>query len=203
MRDANCVAYSRRRRRHCEGHAMRSCSRAKHSGGSATITGCESSDESGLDRFARGIARARPEDPDRTGTIWGVLAASDTSQMPAGTVTVACHGMPRETAGRPCDDKKGDTACGASLSMLCSKADASLAPQSPLARRLALTAPVRGAELVSTGAADQLCRAALGEGWMMTESEESRNKYQITGVGRLAATSRFRVRSGEGLANCW
>ena len=169
----------------------------------ALVAGCQRGDEGALERAARGMARARPPDPDRTGTTWGVLPTNDAPESPPGTVTVACHGMPRETPGKPCDDRKGDTACRASLPVLCSKADPSLAPQSPWGRRLALTAPVRGTELVSVAAADQVCGAQLGEGWKMTEAEESRNKYQITGVGSLPATSRFWVRSGGSPANCW
>ena len=87
--------------------------------------------------------------------------------------------------------------------MLCSKADAALPPRSSLARRLALTAPVRGTELLSVGAADKVCQAALGEGWRMTDGEEAGNKYQVTGIGNVPATSRFWVRAGEGSANCW
>jgi hypothetical protein len=169
----------------------------------APIIGCDAGDDAALDRAARGIARSRPPDPDRTGTSWGSIPSQDTPEMPKGTVTVACHGMPRETTSKPCDDRKGDTACRTSLPMLCSKADPSLPPQSPLARQLALTAPVHGTDLVSLGAADQVCRTELGEGWKMTEAEESRNKYQITGVGSLVATTRFWVRNGGGLANCW
>jgi hypothetical protein len=173
------------------------------SAATAPVIGCEAGDNDALERAARGIARARPPDPDRTGTSWGVIAAQESPETPKGTVTVACHGLPRETTGKTCDDQKGDTACRTSLPMLCSKADSSLPPQSPLARQLALTAPVLGTDLASVGAADQVCRRELGDGWKMTESEESKNKYQVTGVGSLAATTRFWVRNGGGLANCW
>ncbi|MEO8674221.1 MAG: hypothetical protein ABI569_01500 [Casimicrobiaceae bacterium] len=168
----------------------------------ARAVGCDAGDEGALQRVSRGIARARPPDPDRTGTTWGVIATWE-SEAPKGTVTVACHGTPRETAGKPCEDQKGDTACRATLPMLCSKADATLPARSPLARQLALTAPVRGTDLVSISAADQVCRTELGDGWKMTESEESTFKYQITGIGSLPGTTRFWVRNGGGLANCW
>jgi len=166
----------------------------------ALIAGCHGTDAPGLERAARGIPRTRPPDPDRMGTTWGVIDGSD---MPPGTVTVACHGQPTQTAAKPCDERQGDTACRSALPMLCSKADAALPPRSSLARRLALTAPVRGTELLSVGAADKVCQAALGEGWRMTDGEEAGNKYQVTGIGNVPATSRFWVRAGEGSANCW
>jgi hypothetical protein len=169
----------------------------------APVIGCDVGDSGALERAASGIARARPPDPDRTGTSWGVVATTDAKETPAGSATVACHGLPRETAGKSCNDPNGTTACRVSLPMLCSKADASLPPQSPWARRLALTAPVRGTELVSIAVADQVCRNQLGDGWKMTDAEESTNKYQVTGIGSLPATSRFWVRNGGGLANCW
>jgi hypothetical protein len=136
----------------------------------ALIAGCHGTDAPGLERAARGIPRTRPPDPDRMGTTWGVIDGSD---MPPGTVTVACHGQPTQTAAKPCDERQGDTACRSALPMLCSKADAALPPRSSLARRLALTAPVRGTELLSVGAADKVCQAALGEGWRMTDGEEA------------------------------
>jgi hypothetical protein len=169
----------------------------------ALVAGCRASDEDGLRRAIEGIALSRAPDPDRTGTSWGVIATTDSPETPLGTTTVACRGLPREPADSPCNDPKGSTACRATLPLLCSKADASRAAPSPFARQLALTAPVRGTELVSVGVADQVCRVQLGEGWKMTEVHESKFLYQITGVGRLAATSRFWVRNGEGLANCW
>ena len=169
----------------------------------ARAVGCDAGDQGALERVALGIARARPPDPDRTGTTWGVLEIRESAEAPKGTVTVACHGKPRETAGKPCDNQKGDTACRATLPMLCSKPDTSLPPRSPLARQLALTAPVQGTDLVSISAADQVCRTALGDGWRMTEVEESLYKYAITGIGSFPATTRFWVRNGGGLANCW
>lgn len=169
----------------------------------APVIGCDAGDSGALQRAASGIARARPPDPDRMGTSWGVVATTDAKETPAGSTTVACHGMPRETAGKPCNDPKGTTACRASLPVLCSKADGSHPPQSPWARRLALTAPVRGTELLSVAVADQVCRSQLGDGWKMTDAEESTFKYQVTGVGSLPPTTRFWVRNGGGLANCW
>ncbi len=169
----------------------------------ALVAGCRASDEGGLGRAVRGIAQARPPDPDRMGTSWGVVATSDRPETPAGTVTVACHGKPAEGADKPCTERDGNTACRKSLPMLCSKADASHVPQSPWARRLALTAPVRGTDLLSVDGADQLCQRDLGDGWKMTHSDELGYKYTVTGVGSLPATSRFWVRYGDGLANCW
>jgi hypothetical protein len=167
------------------------------------VAGCHAVGEGGLQRAIEGNALARSSDPDRIGTSWGVIATTDLPKTPLGTTTVACHGLPRAPADRPCNDPSGNTACRATLPLLCSKADASRAATSPLARQLALTASVRGTELVSVGVANQVCRAQLGEGWKMTEANESGFLYQITGVGSLAAKSRFWVRNGEGLANCW
>lgn len=169
----------------------------------ASVIGCDAGDSGALERAASGIARPRPPDPDRTGTSWGVVATMDSKDTPAGSVTVACHGMPLETAGKSCNDPQGTTACGTSLPMLCSKADVSHPPQSPWARRLALTTPVRGTALVAVAVADQVCRNQLGDGWKMTDAEESTFKYQVTGAGSLPATTRFWVRNGGGLANCW
>lgn len=169
----------------------------------ALVIGCHASDEGGLARAARGIARARPPDPDRTGMTWGVIATSDEPLTPLGSVTVACHGLPRETADKPCTQDDGNTACRRSFPMLCSRADVAFAAKSPWARRLALTAPVRGTELLSVGVADQICRGQLGDGWKMTEVDELGYKYQVTGIGSLPATSRFWVRNGDGPANCW
>lgn len=169
----------------------------------AQVVGCQRVDDGGVERAVRGIALARAPDPDRTGTTWGVLTTSGIPETPQGSITVACHGLPRETAGKPCDVLTGDTACRTSLPMLCSNADASFPPQSPRARRLALTTQVRGTELVSVAAADQVCRTSLGDGWKMAEATESMSRYQITGIGSLSATSRFWVRNGDGLANCW
>jgi len=169
----------------------------------ARALGCDAGDEGAVDRVGRSIARARPPEPDRTGTTWGVLAIIEYPEAPKGTVTVACHGLPRETTGNPCNDQKGDTACRTSLPMLCSKADVAHPPRSPLARQLALTAPVRGTELLSAGTADQFCQSALGDGWKAADAEESTLKYQVTGVGNLLATTRFWIRNGGGLANCW
>jgi hypothetical protein len=169
----------------------------------AALVGCHASDEGGVRRASSGIARARPPDPDRLARSWGVVATRDRPETPSGTVTVACHGMPRETSGRSCSQHDGNTECRTSLPMLCSKADASLPAQSPWARRLALTTPIKGTELVSLDAADHVCRTQLGDGWRMTEANELGYKYTVTGVGSLPTTSRFWVREGEGLTNCW
>ena len=148
------------------------------------------------------------------GLTWGVVEASD---LPSGTVNVGCNGGPQ--LGDPrwahdghCNPYRGDTACSASLPLLCYKSDGSPPPPGVArtgyrvgwgAGSVATTVPVRGSALSSRRAADEYCGSALGNGWRMAEFHDGSGGWGFTANGRVDVQSRFWVWINDQPGNCW
>ena len=128
------------------------------------------------------------------GLTWGLVSHIDEF----GVDRVGCSGKPRvdgSSDGQACDPYQGDTSCSTALPILCLKAANLPRPNYAVAGKehampveyyngwtggqIGITQPVRGDQLTSVETANELCKAALGEGFRMAEHHDG--KY-VTGM---------------------
>lgn len=103
----------------------------------------------------------------------------------------------------------GDTACFASLPLLCIFPGEVANPgvrSSTYAEWsggiLATTAPVRGTALRSYRAASEVCAHAFGPGWRMAEFHDGWG-WGFLALGAVRSDTRFWVAIDDQPANCW
>jgi hypothetical protein len=128
----------------------------------------------------------------KKGLTWGLVSHIDE----LGVDRVGCSGKPRvdgSSDGQACDPYQGDTSCSTALPILCLKAANLPRPNYAVAGKeyampveyyngwtggqIGITQPVRGDQLTSVETANELCKAALGEGFRMAEHHDG--KYVI------------------------
>jgi hypothetical protein len=130
--------------------------------------------------------------PGRHGLTWGVKAA--TQDM---TFVADCHGEPKSPMDQlhngSCNPYIGDTACSASLPMLC---------YNPATRSLALTKAIAGNDLRSVDSANAVCEIDFGANWRMAEHHDG--DWGIAGHGQASSEpTRFWVAINDQPGNCW
>jgi hypothetical protein len=130
--------------------------------------------------------------PGKHGLTWGLKAA--TQEM---SFIAHCHGEPKSSMDQlhngSCDPYVGDTACGASLPVLCFN---------PTSRSLALTKAIVGSELRSADSANTVCAGEFGANWRMAEHHDGDWGIAGNGLPPKDAT-RFWVAINDQPGNCW
>ena len=119
-----------------------------------------------------------------------------------GTDGVGCTG---------CNPYVGDTACTASLPVLCFKADGSPAPADLTldfyhgwkGGHLSTTPPIPGTMLTSLAAANQICVNYLGAGYGIAEFHHSLGAWNWSAYGNVRTDYRFWTYINDQPANCW
>ncbi|MEK2495057.1 hypothetical protein WN990_36495 [Kitasatospora purpeofusca] len=153
-------------------------------------------------------AQARTSDATHYGMTWEVL-----NYGPSGTVQV---GGPGGTASNA---YQGDTAPWASLPVLCLNQDGRSAPAGIslgfyngwALGSVALSRPVKGSELTSAAAANEVCRSTFGRNWRQAEFHDGHYgpNYSSTGgwtfwaSGSLPQGVRFWTYINDQNANPW
>ncbi|MCP4901281.1 MAG: hypothetical protein GY906_30290 [bacterium] len=181
-----------------------------------------------------------PKD-EKKGLTWVKVSHND--QL--GIDRVHCWGKPAipESEGGPgCNPYQGDTSCSEALPILCVLEEGSARPPYLMVcsshampgeyycgwtgGRLGLTRPIRGLEMTSAAAADDICSQNLGSGWRMAEHHDGRyvagmsenaffgdswlgrdrlssGGWGFHGYGNIDESSRFWVRINDQTGNCW
>ena len=163
-----------------------------------------------------GTTSEPPHAAAQTNRGYGLTFASlAEASLPDGTIHMSCHGAPKEVdqphAGS-CNPYVGDTHCSKALPVLCVRKDGSAAPSGYsfgfyngwIEGSLASTAPVAGTSLTSRDRADALCRAELGDGWVMAEFHDAHGGWGVVGNdNQIDASARHWVHINDQPGNCW
>jgi len=161
-----------------------------------------------LEKIAPQLAAAAASDAAyqaaRRGVTFGVRASNENERL----AWVACGGLPGTRVGG-CDGQQGDTACTASLPLLCLSRDESLARDVGadlqnhwLAGRLAASVPIRGADVESRDAADARCATQFGRGWRVARWSD--NGEGFIAIGAINPVTRMWIDApANSAATCW
>lgn len=141
------------------------------------------------------VEASRPAKGGPHGLTWGLAANGAGPMEPA--FAASCHGEPKAPMDRlhngSCNPYAGDTACDATLPLLC---------YAPAERALRTTAPVEGRALTDRAAADARCNTAFGAGWRMAEHHDGDWGIAASGTPPAPPT-RFWVAIRDQPGNCW
>jgi hypothetical protein len=110
-----------------------------------------------------------------------------------------------------CNPYVGDTACTASLPVLCFKADGSPVPSDLTldfyhgwkGGHISTTPPIPGTMLTSLAAANQICVNYLGAGYGIAEFHHSLGAWDWSSYGDVRTDFRFWTYINDQPGNCW
>lgn len=132
----------------------------------------------------------------------GMTWAKGTHNSTDGTELVGCG---------TCNPTVGDTACTASLPVLCFKSDGSPAPVDITPSfyngwkggHISTTPPIPGTMLTSLAAANQICVNYLGAGYGIAEFHHNLGGWNWNAFGDIRTDYRFWTYINDQSANCW
>lgn len=115
-----------------------------------------------------------------------------------------------------CDPYDGDTACSVALPILCIYVSGAPDPNPECSSyyngwsegHVAITAAVRGTDLISKANADSICQGQFGAGWRMAEFHDgdpdgNSAGWNFRAYGSLPDYVRFWIYINDQNANCW
>lgn len=146
---------------------------------------------------------ATVHNPDAFGMTWAQVADD---KLPADTVSMSCHGQPRDVITQAhegsCNPYKGDSSCRLALPVLCFQHTGTT--EGKPTGSLASTQPVAGFVLGSLTEANARCEKELGAGWRMAEHHDG-GGWSLTAKRSLQLDTRLRhwVHINNQPGNCW